>query len=245
MLSAGDQNQRRVKCRHWQTQADTFDTDQSEYGNGFIVAEKWKNSIHKFWKVSDRICVIQFKTKKEEEYKKFTVTDRQDTRVKIERVSSNYRIDKIDGMKTTIKKKNTDHIITVINVYAPTSERARKYQHETEKMFRDLEKVCLEVDRIKTSMKIIAGDFNAKVGKRTGDETCLGKWSRGIRNSNGSRLIDFCEQTKKTIANSCFKHPAKHITTWSQQRVNKESKTVTEVFNQIDYIIVDEKNKHH
>ena len=41
----------------------TFHSDNRHYGNGFVIAKKWKNSIHKCWKVSDRIWVIQFQLK--------------------------------------------------------------------------------------------------------------------------------------------------------------------------------------
>ena len=33
----------------------TFHSDNKHYGNGFVIAKKWKNSIHKYWKVFDRI----------------------------------------------------------------------------------------------------------------------------------------------------------------------------------------------
>ena len=33
------------------------------YGNGFVVAPKWKNNVVKYWKVSDRIIVIQLRLK--------------------------------------------------------------------------------------------------------------------------------------------------------------------------------------
>ena len=83
------------------------------------------------------------------------------------------------------------------------------------------------------------------MGKRTNNnERCLGVWSRGIRNDNGSKLIDFCEERNLIVANSCFQHPAKHITTWSQQRTDTDTGAVNTIFNQIDYIICDQNHKH-
>ena len=76
----------------------TFGTDKM-YGNGFVISKKWIGSIHKYWKVSERICVLQLKTNGE--------------------------------MMPNERKPN--HIITIINVYGPTSERARKHTNETEK----------------------------------------------------------------------------------------------------------------
>ena len=56
-------------------------------------------------------------------------------------------------------------------------------------MYQDLDKLCEEMDKLSTSVTIIAGDFNAKVGKRIGNENCLGTWSRGRRNNNGTKLM--------------------------------------------------------
>ena len=37
-------------------------SESVHYGNGFLVASKMVSHIHKYWKVSDRISVIQFST---------------------------------------------------------------------------------------------------------------------------------------------------------------------------------------
>ena len=45
------------------------------------------------------------------------------------------------------------------------------------------------------SMIFIAGDLNANVGKKTSqyiNDSFLGIFSRGTRNSTGQQLIDFC-----------------------------------------------------
>ena len=63
--------------------------------------------------------------------------------------------------------------INIINVYAPTSERAKKFLGETEKMYNDLNKLCKEMDKISTSNIIIAEDFNAKIGKRNENKPLL------------------------------------------------------------------------
>ena len=48
---------------------------------------------------------------------------------------------------------------------------------------------------------------------------------------------------EKIIANSCFQHPAKHITTWTQKRIDTDTKTAINIYNQIDYIILDQNQK--
>ena len=59
---------------------------------------------------------------------------------------------------------------------------------------------------------MISGDFNSKVSKREGTEACLRKYSKGDRNSNGEKLVNFCEEKGLFICNSAFEHPARHIT---------------------------------
>ena len=196
-----------------------FESKQIEYGNGFVINKKWKDFIYKFWKVSDRVCVLQLRSKE-----------------------STYEVKERRELGMTLKSSKK-HLINIINVYAPTTQRLKKHQNELNKMYRDLEKLCKEFEKISTSVTIIAGDLNAKIGKRETYEKSIGSWSRGQRNRSGSKLIEFCEMHKKIISNSCFKHRAKNITTWSQQRTNKDTKIVTNIFNQIDYIIVDQSQK--
>ena len=100
------------------------------------------------------------------------------------------------------------------------------------------------MDKISISSTIIAEDFNAKIRKRNGAGNCIGQWSRG-RNDSGSKPAEFCEMNNKVITNSCFQHPRKHITTWFQTRINPTTTIVTNIFNQIDYIILDEKQKQN
>ena len=109
------------------------------------------------------------------------------------------------------------HVIHIINVYAPTSERAKKFTGEIQKTYGDLNKLSKEMDKISTSITIIAGNFKAKIGKRNGSENCIGQWSRGRRNESGSKPAEFFEMDNKVIVNSCFQKHAKHITTWFQK----------------------------
>ena len=37
----------------------TFDSKNKYYGNAFVVPKKWQESIHKYWRESNRICVLQ------------------------------------------------------------------------------------------------------------------------------------------------------------------------------------------
>ena len=63
-------------------------------------------------------------------------------------------------------------------------------------------------------MAILAGDFNAKVGKqRPTDINCLNNFSLGRTSNSGKTMIDFCSINHLFISNSAFQHPAHHMTT--------------------------------
>ena len=186
----------------------TIPSTSKHYGNGFIIAKRWKEYVHRYWKVSDRICVIQLKTDK-------------------------------SRFKDGNNKTNIDHIITIINVYAPTAERAKKFPHEISQFYTDLTKTTTQLKKLSTSALFIAGDFNSKVGVKRDLETCIGSWSRGYRNENGQRLVDFCENNNKFVCNSVFQHKACHITTWSCKIPDNNTGKMRSIYNQIDYIMMD------
>ena len=113
--------------------------------------------------------------------------------------------------------------ITVIQVYAPTSNAE---EAEVERFYQDLQDL-LELTPKKDVLFII-GDWNAKGG---GQETpgVTGKFSLGIRNEAGQRLIEFCQENALVIAYTLFQQHKRRLYTWTspdgQQR------------NQIDYIL--------
>ena len=41
-----------------------LESTSPHYGNGFIVSKRWKQNIYKFWRVDDRISVLQLQTEK-------------------------------------------------------------------------------------------------------------------------------------------------------------------------------------
>ena len=103
--------------------------------------------------------------------------------------------------------------ITVIQVYAPTSNAE---ETEVERFYEDLQGL-LELTPKKDVLFII-GDWNAKVG---GQETpgVTGKFGLGMRNEAGQRLIQFCQENARVIANTLFQQHKRRlhmdITRWS------------------------------
>ena len=99
--------------------------------------------------------------------------------------------------------------ITVIQVYAPTSNAE---EAEVEQFYEDLQDL-VELTPEKDVLFII-GDWNAKVGSQ---ETpgVTSKFGLGIRNEAGQRLIEFCQENALVIANSFFQQHKRRLYTWT------------------------------
>ena len=96
--------------------------------------------------------------------------------------------------------------IRVIQVYAPTSNAE---EAEVERFYEDLQDL-LEL----TYVLLIIGDWNAKVESQ---ETpgVTGKFGLGIRNEEGQRLIEFCQENALVIANTLFQKHKRRLYTWT------------------------------
>jgi exonuclease III len=130
----------------------TIQTNCQYYGNGFLISSKWKNSVHNYWKISDRIAVLQLRT---------------DEATEEEHIQTHYK-SVMNGMRMKITKKTPKKIITIINVYAPTTERVKKNMKELDDMYMQLNDLINNFKNDSTSVLLIAGDFNAKIGKAEG-----------------------------------------------------------------------------
>ena len=88
--------------------------------------------------------------------------------------------------------------ITVIQVYAPTSNAE---EAEVEQFYEDLQD--LPELTLKKYVLFIIGDWNAKVGSQ---ETpgLTGKFGLGVQNEAGQRLIKFCQGNALVLANTLF-----------------------------------------
>ena len=97
--------------------------------------------------------------------------------------------------------------ITVIQVYAPTSNAE---EAEAERFYEDLRDL-LELTPKKDVLSII-GDWNAKVGSQ---ETpgVTGKFGLGMRNEAGQRLIELCQENALIIANTLFQKHKRRLYT--------------------------------
>ena len=113
--------------------------------------------------------------------------------------------------------------IMVIQVYALTSNAE---EAEVEQFGEDLQHL-LELTPPKDVLFII-GDWNAKVGSQ---ETLgvTGKFSLGVQNEAGQRLIKFCQENSLLTANTLFQQHKRRLYTWTSPDGQHR--------NQIDYIL--------
>ena len=88
--------------------------------------------------------------------------------------------------------------ITVIQVYAPTSNAE---ETEAEQFYEKLQDL-LELTPQKDVLFII-GDWNAKVGSQEAPGVTA-KFCLGVQNEAGQRLIEFCQENALVIANTLF-----------------------------------------
>ncbi|PIO71019.1 hypothetical protein TELCIR_07095 [Teladorsagia circumcincta] len=79
--------------------------------------------------------------------------------------------------------------VTVIQIFAPTKDSSDETKNDFYGLLQDT------VDNtLKRDLKIVLGDFNAKLGgDRCGSEGTIGPCSPEELSSNGERLISFCE----------------------------------------------------
>lgn len=117
--------------------------------------------------------------------------------------------------------------ITIIQCYAPTEQDT----DEQKDAFYDQLETCF-MSSPKSDMKIIMGDFNAKLGQDNSNlQAIMGRHSlHAESNGNGNRLMDFCSAHQLFVGGTRFPHKDIHKYTWqSPDGVTR---------NQIDHILI-------
>jgi hypothetical protein len=117
--------------------------------------------------------------------------------------------------------------IIVLNVYAQTEDKTDDMK---DIIFTALEHVFNEFPRY--HIKILLGNFNAKVGREDIFKPTIGNKSlRGISNDNGIGVINFTTSKNLTVKSMMFPHHNIHRFTWTSTDVKTHS--------QIDHILMD------
>lgn len=120
--------------------------------------------------------------------------------------------------------------LTIIQAYAPTSASS---DEDIENFYSELGTTVANV--AKKDIRIIQGDWNAKIGTDAQKDWTgtVGKFGVGVTNERGLRLLEFAKMTDLVIANTWFRHKISRRVTWtSPDGVTK---------NQIDHIMIDRK----
>ena len=98
-----------------------------------------------------------------------------------------------------VKLRATPIDVNIVQIYAPTSMAAQK---EIDRFYGSLNETMRKIP--KRELVLIIGDFNAKVGDTTADNSLrevIGKYGLGTRNERGELLIEFCADNNLYIAN--------------------------------------------
>jgi hypothetical protein len=117
--------------------------------------------------------------------------------------------------------------VIVLNVHAPTED---KTDNVNDSFYEELERVF---DKFPTyHIRILLGDFSAKVGKEDIFKPTIENESvHEIINDNGVRLVNFVTSINLRVKSTMFPHRNIHKYTWT----SRDEKT----HNQIDHILVD------
>ena len=110
--------------------------------------------------------------------------------------------------------------ITVIQVYAPTSNAEKAEVERFNEDLQDLSELTPKKDVI-----FIIGEWNAKVRSQ---ETpgVTGKFGLGMRNETGQRLIEFCQENTLVLANTLFQQHKRRLYTWTSPNGQHRNQTL-------------------
>jgi hypothetical protein len=142
-------------------------------------------------------------------------------------ISAVKRVEFISDRKSYIILRHHWCDIIVLNVYAPTEE---KIDYIKDRFYEELEQVF---DKFrKYPMKILLGDFNAKVGSEVIFKPTIGNESfHEISNDNGVGIVNFATSKNLIVKSMMFPHRNIHKFTWTSP--------VEKTHNQIDHILID------
>ncbi|XP_076454867.1 uncharacterized protein LOC143289703 [Babylonia areolata] len=132
----------------------------------------------------------------------------------------------------TIRISAKPHNLTIIQVYAPTTDHG---DEETEEFYEQIDSIIATVP--KKDMLIVQGDWNAKVGPDAYQNWAgtTGKFGIGETNDRGLRLLVFAKSHRLTLANTLHAHKLSRTATWHSPN--------GQVHNQIDFILTPQRYK--
>ena len=130
---------------------------------------------------------------------------KKEKRFKLSREPSNTESLLFRALMISVRFQGKPFNITVIQVYAPTSNAE---EAEVERFYEDLQDL-LKLTPQKDVLFII-GDWNAEVGSQE-IPGVTGKFGLGVQNEEGQRLIEFCQENALVIANTLFQQHKRRL----------------------------------
>jgi len=123
-------------------------------------------------------------------------------------VSAMTRVEFVSDRLSYIVLRGCWRNIIVVNVHAPSEEKSDEskdsFYEELEQVFDHFPKYC---------MKILLGDFNAKVGRENIFKPTIGQESlHQDSNDNGVRLVNFTTSQNLVVKSTMFPHRNIHNT---------------------------------
>ena len=98
---------------------------------------------------------------------------------------------------------------TVIQVYAPTSNTE---EAEVEQFYEDLRNPLELTPKKRCPFHYRGLECKSRKSRNTWSK---GKFSLGVRNEAGQRLIEFCQENPLVIANTLFQQHKRRLYTWT------------------------------
>ena len=152
--------------------------------------------------------------------------------IRKELINSILNINMISSRIISIQFAATPMNITIIKVYAPTTD----YSDEDIDEFYELIEDTIS-KKPKKDFLVILGDLNvkARIDAHIIWPNSIGRFGHGSTNSRGERLLEFAEKHKFVLANTLYNHKNSRRTTWHAPNGSTD--------NQIDYILTPQRFK--
>jgi len=137
------------------------------------------------------------------------------------------RVEFVSDRFSYIVLRGRGHNIILVNVHAPRKEKSDESKHS---FYEELEQIFYHFP--KYHMKILLGNFNAKLGREIIFKPTIGQESlHQDSNDNGVRLVNFDTSKNLVVKSMMFPQRNIHKYTWTPV----DGKT----HNQIDHVLID------
>ena len=227
---------------------DNLATECCNYKMDICCIQETKSKVHEDFILHNRYRLIIMEQKDSwHGGLGFVISPRMQDYVK----SYSYISDRVAVLDLVIPTKSGAPInYRLVNAYGPTTPRAQSHPQLVCDFYESLGHAVNVPSRWEY---YICGDFNAKLGKVSLEESIqtnihdhVGRYAVGCRNSNGEHLLNFLMEYDLFACNTAFQHRCRHLTTrtgWMKDWSRPNSSRTVPVYTQIDYILCRTRSK--